>query len=345
MPFSHPQPFRSITALLILSLAAASGLAKPGENADAAVASDRSGESQPAADNPAPEEPDSDQPATAEEPWIDARHKDLNKRADAFANWVDDFFGHARSVQDSPASIIRIRPQFEWDEEEDTDWKIRATGRLYLPKTNDRLSLVFLGQDEEFTDEFYDPAATTDGDSTIGLEYRIRDEDRHQTSLFAGMKAGPKGKLGARYRYQAPFLKRNRFRFSEEFFWIGGDGFGTLTRADIDRTLSSSTLLRWANKAEYSEESNGVEWNSRVAWIKRLDENAAFRAFTFIRGETDPEILKSRGFGVAYRRTFLRDWLFWEVEPRYAWRKRRPGKDREGVAMVTLRLELIIGER
>jgi hypothetical protein len=282
---------------------------------------------------------------TVEPAWVDVRHKDLTERANAFANWVDDFFGHARSVQDSPRSILRIRPQFEWDEQEDEDWKIRATGRLYLPRTSDRLSLVFLGQDDEFEDEFYDPAATSDGDSTIGLEYRIRDKKKHKAFLFAGMKAGPKGKLGARYRYQVPFLKRNRFRFSEELFWIGGDGFGTLTRADIDRTLSSSTLLRWANKVEYSEESNGAEWNSRVSWIKRLDDDAAFRAFTFIRGETDPEILKSRGFGVGLRRRFLRDWLYWEVEPRYAWRKRRRDTDREGVAMVNFRIELIIGER
>ena len=276
--------------------------------------------------------------------WIDARHQDLNARADAFANWVDDFFGHARAVQDSPASIIRIRPQFEWDEQDDEDWKIRATGRLYLPKASDRLSLVFLGQDDEFEDEFYDPAATADGDSTLGLEYRVRDKKSHQTFLFAGMKAGPKAKLGARYRYQTPFLDRNRFRFSEELFWVGGDGFGTLTRADIDRTLSQSTLLRWANKAEYSEESNGVEWNSRIAWIKKFNNDAAFRAFTFIRGETDPQILKSRGFGIGYRQRFLRDWLYWEVEPRYAWRKRRQDNDREGVAMVNLRFEMIIGD-
>ena len=104
-------------------------------------------------------------------------------------------------------------------------------------------------------------------------------------------------------------------------------------------------MLRWANKAEYSEESNGVEWNSRVAWIKKLDEKSAFRVFTFIRGETDPEILKSRGFGTAYRRQFLRDWLYWEIEPQYAWRKRRPEQEREGVASVKLRLEIVFGER
>jgi hypothetical protein len=282
---------------------------------------------------------------SADTNWIDTGRENLNKRADALANWADSFFGHTRSVEDAASSIIRIRPQFEWDEEDDTDWKIRATGRLYLPRASERLSVVFLGQDDDFEDEFYDPATTASGDSSLAIEYQIGDRNEHKAYLFAGVKAGPKGQLGARYRYQAPFLDRNRFRFSEELFWVGGDGFGTLTRVDIDRTLSSNTLLRWANRAEYSEESNGIEWNSRIAWAKRLDPGAALRAFTFIRGETDPELLKSRGFGMAYRRQFLRDWLFWEIEPRYAWRKRQRDNDREGVAMIKLRLEAVIGER
>ncbi len=277
--------------------------------------------------------------------WIDTRHEQVSNSADDLANWVDSFFGHTRSVDDSAKSIVRIRPQFEWDEEDDTDWKLRATGKLYLPRTNERLSLVFLSEDGDFDDEFYDPALASDGASTVGLQYQIHKEERSRVNLIAGLKAGPKGKLGVKYRYQVPFGLRNRFRFSEELFWIGGDGFGTLTRADIDHSLGEGTLLRWANKAEYSEESNGVEWNSRVAWIRRLDEKSAFRLFTFIRGETDPELLKSRGFGTAYRRQFLRDWLFWEIEPQYAWRKRRPETEREGVASVKLRLEIIFGER
>lgn len=37
---------------------------------------------------------------------------------------------------------------------------------------------------------------------------------------------------------------------SEELFWIGGDGGGTLTRGDLDHSLDDKTLLRWANKVE-----------------------------------------------------------------------------------------------
>jgi hypothetical protein len=128
-------------------------------------------------------------------------------------------------------------------------------------------------------------------------------------------------------------------------FWVGGDGFGALTRMSIDHALSESTLLRWSNRLEYSEESNGAEWNTSGAWIWKLDQESAVRAFGFVRGESDPQLLKSRGFGLGYRRQFLRDWLHWEIEPRYAWRKNRPDQEREGVAMVKLRLEITFGGR
>jgi hypothetical protein len=118
-----------------------------------------------------------------------------------------------------------------------------------------------------------------------------------------------------------------------------------MTRVDIDHILSSDTLLRWANRAEYSEESNGVEWVTRGEWIKRLQDEMAIRTFVFIKGETDPRFLQSRGVGVSLRRQFLRRWLFWEVEPGYQWRKARAGESRDGVFGVELRLELVLGGR
>lgn len=277
-----------------------------------------------------------------EEGWMDTSHDRMVLSVDNMANWADNFFGNPLSdLESSASSLIRIRPQFEWDEKDDTDWTLRATGRLHLPRVNERLNLVFFSDDGDFEDEFYDPAMVSDGSSTLGLQYEVEQKKHSRITAFAGIKSGFKGKLGGRYRYQRPFWERNRFTFSEALFWVGGDGFGTLTRMDIDRKLDRSLLLRWANKMEYSEESNGAEWNSRIALIKRLDDKSAVRGFTFIRGETSPQLLQSRGFGFAYRRNFMRDWLYWEVEPRYAWRKQKAHKEREGVASIRLRLEIL----
>ncbi len=277
--------------------------------------------------------------------WLDTRYDQVSDRADKLAIWLDGFFSQSRSVEDTASTLIRFRPQYEWDEDNGSEWKMRANGRLRLPSISDRLSLVFVGEDGDFEREFYEPGLASDGSSTVGVEYRVSEVEHHRIDLIAGLKAGPKGKLGTRYRYQLPFLKRNRFRFSEELYWIGGDGFGTLTRVDLDRSYGKDILVRWANKARYSEESNGVEWNSQLIWAKRLSEKSAINFAAFIRGETDPRYLKSRGFSSSFRRQFLKSWLFWEVQPRYEWRKDNPGENRNGVFSVDFRLEVVIGER
>ncbi len=292
----------------------------------------------PAADIPPPT-------PTQQQRWIDARYEGFTNSADRLAMWVDGFFSQTRAVEDAATSLIRVRPEYSWDDDDNGDWKVRVTGRLFLPAASDRLSLVFLGEDDDFDSQFYDPGITSDGSSTVGLQYRVTDRAQSRIDLTAALKSGPKGKLGGRYRFQLPLGERTRLRLSEEIFWIGGDGFGSLSRFDVDRSLDENTLLRWANKATISEASNGVEWSSVAAWIRRLDGDHALRAFAFIRGETDPRFLKTRGVGSSYRRRFLRDWLFWEVEPRYEWRKARAGENRDGVLGVDLRLEIVLGAR
>ena len=92
--------------------------------------------------------------------WVDARHRQISERSDELAEWADNFFGGDISVEESATSVVRVRPQFEWDEEDDTDWKLRATGRFYLPRSNDRLSLVFFGEDGDFEDDFAAPCVS-----------------------------------------------------------------------------------------------------------------------------------------------------------------------------------------
>ncbi len=281
----------------------------------------------------------------AEQAWVDSSYEDVSARADEIANWVDGFFGHPIDIEDRASSQIRIRPQVEWDEQDGWDTKLRVTGRLKLPRTSDRLSVVFSSQDDDFDDEFYDPSIATDGDSAAGVQYQVRRKKRSSAYLFAGGKSGFNVKLGGRYRYQDDFIGTSSFRFSEEVFWVGGDGFTSRTRFDLNQPLGENTLLRWANRVDYGEETNGGEWNTRLAWLRRLDERSAFRLFGFVRGDTDPELLKARGLGMGFRRRYLRDWFYIEVEPRYAWRKRRPDDEREGVAQIKVRFEIIIGER
>ncbi|MEM0952826.1 MAG: hypothetical protein AAGI24_01695 [Pseudomonadota bacterium] len=276
--------------------------------------------------------------------WLERGYATIDNRSDALATWVDGFFGHARDVQDEPKSLVRLRPQLEWDEQDGTDVKLKVTGKVHLPQANNRVSLLFSGEDGDFDQDFYDPGIAANGDSAAGVQYQVRRKKRSSAFLFAGVKSGPNFKVGARYRRENPLWKEARYRFSEEVFFVPGDGFTSLTRFDIDHALSDNNLLRWANRLEWGEETRGGEWRTRLEFMRRFDTETAFRSFVFIQGDTDPELLRTRGVGLGLRRRLGPDWLFWEVEPRYAWRRRSKDEEREGVASIRLRLEMIIGD-
>ena len=293
--------------------------------------------------------PDDTDTAKAEEAvdesWLDGSYENIDESTDDLAQWFDSFFGLPREVENEASSVVRLRPEIKWDEDDGTDLKLRVTGRVELPRTSDRLSLIFSGEDGDYEEELYDPSVSTGGGSAAGLQYQVRREKRSAAYLFAGFKAGPNVKLGARFRIQDELFKKGQYRFSEEVFWEGGDGFTSRTRLDLDRILASNKLLRWASKVDYGEETNGAEWNSRLAWIRRHDKRTGYQVFLFINGQTDPDVLRSRGIGFSFRRRWLREWLYLELEPRYGWQKGQFESNRDGVASVRLRLEAVIGER
>ena len=189
------------------------------------------------------QEPTPDQTAGAgdaeEESWLDGSYENIDETSDDLAVWFDSFFGLPREVEEEASSIVRLRPELKWDEDDGTDLKLRVTGRVHLPRTSDRLSLVFSGEDGDFEDELYDPSVSTGGDSAAGLQYQVRRKKRSSAYLFAGLKAGPNVKLGGRYRIQDRLLEKGQYRFSEEVFWEGGDGFTSRTRLDLNRILAS----------------------------------------------------------------------------------------------------------
>ena len=276
--------------------------------------------------------------------WFDSSHGYLTGTADSAAQWMDSFFGEERSDVESASSRLRVRFEYEWDEKDGYQLDMKLRGKLHLPAGNDRLSLVFEGEDDS---EGFDSAAfSTDDDRSVALVLNVWDKFRQRIDLSLGAKAGPKGKLSARYRFEQPFATDYLLRFTEELFWVGGDGLGNLARADVDRVFDQNRLLRWSNRVLYSEESNGVEWSSRLLFRRRLSDRMAVGYFTSVKGETDPQVLtRSYGFGATLRRNFLRRWLFFEVEPSYRWRKEVGDSNREGAAVLLLRLEVALDDR
>jgi hypothetical protein len=287
-----------------------------------------------------------DQDASSEHSssWLDATHHYTTQSTDALANWVDQFFGVPRADIESAYSSLRLTFENEWEEGEGNSTNVRLRGKVHLPRVDERLSLVFADEDgdELETRSGIDSVADKNENSKLGLQYNASDQERSRLDFRAGLRSSGKAKVSSRYRYENPWGDRFINRFTETLYFIDGEGFGSRTQYDLDYLIDENRLVRWGNSAKFAEDNDGVEWSTRLVLAKRLDDRAAISYFTWTAGDTRPEYLTSSyGLGALYRQNFYRSWMFFELEPAYAWQKETVDESREGTFLFTARIEIL----
>ena len=300
--------------------------------------------SDPAAPAPAAcgaETPDA-QPCPARTPgnstWADTSYQFVTTQSDSLANWIDSFFGSRNSDVESADSVLRLLGEVKWDQEDGTDQKLRLRGKVDLPRLSRKLSLVFSEDDDERRDVLPDQDRK---DSDIGLVYRVAQQGRARLYASVGTNSSLEFRSSLRYRYDYPFSERWHGRFSERLYYKEDDGFGTLTRGDLDFSFDDNHVIRWTTDVEYGEETAGTEWGGRLSYFDRMNEKEVVNFFAAVSGETDPEAFTDAySLGVRYRRNIWRPWVFVEVEPSHVWRKEDADQNRSSAWVLTFRVEL-----
>ncbi len=51
-------------------------------------------------------------------------------------------------------------------------------------------------------------------------------------------------------------------RFAQTLYFIDAQGFGSLSRYQLDKTLGERTMLRWSSDLRFEEELSGAFWSS-----------------------------------------------------------------------------------
>ncbi len=195
------------------------------------------------------------------------------------------------------------------------------------------------------TQEIDNLARDNQDDNSVAIQYNLRDKPDSRLDFNLGVRSGFEPKASVRYRYELPLYQKYLTRYSEEIFIRAGEGFGSVTRFDVERAMSNNRLVGLANRVKWSEETEGVEWGSKLSIRRRLQHDEAISYYTFVNGETRPnELTTSFGVGMLYRMNFARPWLFAEIEPVYLWRREEPEDSRHGVIVLTVRLEIALEE-
>ena len=294
-------------------------------------------------------------PAVSEEPiepngkqtgtWIDASHEYATNRAQALAQWMDDFFGAQVADSERADSFVRAIVADDWDELDGHDLKMRLRGQVSLPKISERVDLFFSGEEAEQTlteDE-------REQESDVGVRLNFRDGKRTRIDATLSVRSGPALLPGVRFRYQQPISDNSWGRVTQRLEYHTDDGYRSRTNFDLNRALDDKRLLRWGGRIRYREDREYWDWNTGITYRTALEDHSKYPSaveyFIAMSGRNEPNTFATNyRVGVLYRKQFMREFLFVELEPSYNWRRDEYEDERQGALGIVLRLEVMLDE-
>jgi len=284
---------------------------------------------------------------TATDPphWVDTGHQFASNRTQALAQWMDDFFG--APVRDAERADTFIRTIFinDWDQRDSHDPSLRVRGQISLPKISRRVDLVFSGEEAEQTLSEEQRASEND----VGLRVNVRDDERSRFDATLSVRSGPALLPGLRYRYQLPLSDNSWGRVTQRLQYHTDDGLRSLTNFDLNRALDDRALLRWGGRLRYREDRGYWDLNTGINYRHWFDDHARYPSaveyYAAVSLRNEPEVFATNyRVGILFRRQFFRDFLFFEVEPNYNWRRDAFEDRRRGVLGIVFRLEVMLDD-
>lgn len=261
------------------------------------------------------------------ESWLDRTHSYLSRKLCEPAAWFDGFFGTDRAYEETPVgSFFRVRNSLVWDETRDFGHEVQISANISLPRLSDRVRLL-VSRDESIEGDpdlegiGRDP---DDEDQTrIGLRFLLSAMGRTQFDVDGTVKVNTGGlnpRLRGRVRHTRALGADTLARWTQTVFWERDEGFGTTSRADWEWLPNRLALVRLTGRGTVSQESDGIDWRTGLVGFRQLDRRTAIRSELGAFGFTDPRPEIEEWFvNFRFRRAFLRDWLFYELQPEHAW--------------------------
>ncbi|MEM1142328.1 MAG: hypothetical protein AAF671_00805 [Pseudomonadota bacterium] len=277
--------------------------------------------------------------------WVDSSHRFATNRAQALAQWMDDFFGAEVRDAERAETFVRAIGINDWDQRDGNDLRVRVRGQISLPKISERVDLIFSGEENEqtLTEE------ERSDESDVGVRVNFADGRRARLDATLSVRAGPALLPGMRFRYQLPIGSQTWARATQRLQYHSEDGYRSLTNFDLNRALGERSLLRWGARLRYREDRDFWDLNTGIFYRRWYDDHEDFPSaveyYVTASGRDQPETYASNyRVGVLFRRQFFRKFLFYELEPNYNWRRDEFEDKREGVFGVVFRLEIMLDD-
>jgi hypothetical protein len=277
--------------------------------------------------------------------WVDSSHRFATDRTLALTRWVDGFFGDSEGDSEIADSRLRLKVTTDWDERRGVETRLSIGGKINLPRLEDRVDLVFRGDDP---DELVEGDQDDPSQSQVGLQVRIDQSDtgEHRTDFTVGLSsAGPKP--GVKYLYQTMWTPKTSLRVSQRAQYDFDDGVFGATKLDLDYALSERSLIRTQNRVLYGEDSEGTKWSSNIGVVRQWAvangfERAAY-LYAGVKGLSEPDdYIENYQVGLRLRAQGIREFLFFELEPTFNRRAEGPSSPRLSAWAVEARIEFLL---
>ncbi len=253
--------------------------------------------------------------------WFDNARHVAQEKVDAVALWFDGYFGDPQADPDALAhNYMRVIGRTLWYAESATQTSVRIRGSLHLPRFNERLELLF---EDDQPDESDPKALLGEGfnETQVALRWHWIDNDAWKLDLTAHWKNSGV-RPGVRFRRSVVLSRSVALRGYHRFDY-NSEGWDTVTDIAIDRTLTNSSSLRWRNRIDTSLGREEARWRS-VLQLRSIQGDGVGeigrRWSVGLAGLGSPSLTDAtKTVSFTWRRSFWRDYLWFEVEPRYIW--------------------------
>jgi hypothetical protein len=289
---------------------------------------------------------------------IERMRRRLTVTTCASSAWLDSLGGNQFRYDQYRATYGTISAGGLWSDYDGFDPRLRFRVRLQLPQWDERISAFAgrVGTDDYISDTEGDFEALPtrqfgnleDESVLVGLGYSSPERTGNDFDVGVGVRVDipPDPYAQARYQIVRAFGQHYVFTARETVFWQNSEGFGTTTRTYLDRALSDTLLLRWANLGKFTEETIGLEWFTQLTLFQSLNDRTGLAYQLQTEGETDNQVpLTRHSARLILRRQLTWDWLFLEVRGGVSWPRRKVIEERKPSPELGIALEMQFGNR
>ena len=205
------------------------------------------------------------------------------------------------------------------NEREGNRFRPRLSASIDLPKTKHKLKLSIESSDSGALGATDEETALSDESSSAVLRYNLFDLRNWNFDLDLGIRLSGGPFTRARGRYYYAFNEQTIGRITQDLVFDIKHVWYETSRFSLQHYANSGSFYQWVVQAKHGDETDGTEWSITASRADKLSERSALTSFISAVGATDDdwnddesEIYK---LGFNYRRSVLRPWFFFELEP------------------------------